>query len=80
MAPYLKDISSKGNQAYCINDFQVPSSFEIGIKIVANAGGLNPLSCAETLSNTAKKQGLDFKIGVVTGDDILHEVYFISDA
>lgn len=47
----------------------------IGIKIIANAGGLNPLSCAESLADAVKKQGLpEMKIGVVTGDDILQEV------
>ncbi len=44
-----------------------------GIKVTANAGGLNPRACAQALAEAARQAGLGgrFRIGVVTGDDLL---------
>ncbi|KAG8200412.1 hypothetical protein JTE90_000498 [Oedothorax gibbosus] len=44
------------------------------IRVVANAGGINPHACADALRAVAKKQNLDFKIAVVTGDDLLPQL------
>ncbi len=41
------------------------------IRVVVNAGGLNPKGCAEALSKTADKLGLKPRIASVTGDDVL---------
>ncbi|HEX4842371.1 MAG TPA: acyclic terpene utilization AtuA family protein [Limnobacter sp.] len=40
-----------------------------GIRIVANAGGLNPKACADALRKALDEVGCDAKIGVVGGDD-----------
>ncbi|MCF6283895.1 MAG: DUF1446 domain-containing protein [Candidatus Hydrogenedentes bacterium] len=40
-------------------------------RIVCNAGGLNPLACAEACAALLKEAGVDRKVGVVTGDDVL---------
>lgn len=41
-------------------------------KIVCNAGGLNPLACAEAVLTALKAAGItDKKVGLVTGDDVL---------
>lgn len=42
-----------------------------GIRIVSNAGGVNPQACARLLEQVAREQGLSPKIAVITGDDIL---------
>lgn len=42
-----------------------------GIKVVANAGGLNPQGCAEALAELAVRLGLHPRIACVTGDDLL---------
>ncbi len=42
-----------------------------GIRVVANAGGLNPLACRDALAQAAARQGLAPRIAVVCGDDIL---------
>jgi hypothetical protein len=44
---------------------------ERGIKVVANAGGLNPAGCAQALGSVAKKLGLSPRIAYITGDDVL---------
>ncbi len=41
------------------------------IKIVSNAGGMNPQACAAALAAVAAEQGVAIKIAVVEGDDVL---------
>jgi hypothetical protein len=41
------------------------------IRVVVNAGGLNPRGCAEALGALAAKLGLSPRIAYVTGDDVL---------
>ncbi len=42
-----------------------------GIKVVANAGGLDPQGCAEAVAEVAAKLGLSPRIAYVSGDDLL---------
>ncbi|NKY87061.1 acyclic terpene utilization AtuA family protein [Nocardia veterana] len=42
-----------------------------GVRIVANAGGLNPAGLAQRVREVAEKLGLDPKIAYVEGDDLL---------
>ncbi len=41
-----------------------------GIRVVANAGGVNPLACRDALAALAAELGLPLKIGVILGDDL----------
>jgi len=43
-----------------------------GVKVVVNAGGINPEACRDALLAEAAKQGIDLKVGVVMGDDLMH--------
>ncbi len=40
------------------------------IKVVSNAGGINPQGCAEALRRLAEAQGLTLRIAVVDGDNV----------
>ncbi|MCL1962281.1 MAG: DUF1446 domain-containing protein [Desulfovibrionaceae bacterium] len=42
-----------------------------GVRVIANAGGLNPRACRDALAAAAAKQGLAPRIAVVTGDDVM---------
>ncbi|KAM3591161.1 uncharacterized protein V6R79_023716 [Siganus canaliculatus] len=42
-----------------------------GVRVVSNAGGVNPLSCAAAIQEVVRKAGLDMKVAVVTGDDLM---------
>lgn len=42
-----------------------------GIRVLSNAGGINPEGCAEALKVAAKKAGVELKVAVVTGDDLM---------
>ncbi|MFF0636738.1 acyclic terpene utilization AtuA family protein [Nocardia sp. NPDC004151] len=46
-------------------------ALESGVKIVANAGGLNPAGLAQRVREVAEKLGLTPKVAYVTGDDLL---------
>ncbi len=42
-----------------------------GIRVVSNAGGVNPQGCAAALAALAAEQGVPLSIAVVLGDDVL---------
>jgi hypothetical protein len=50
----------------CLKD-----ALERGVRIVTNAGGVNPLACREALLALARELGVAPKIAVVLGDDLL---------
>src|SRR5215510_57001 len=54
----------------------LPSCVERGIKVIANAGGVNVTGCATAVRDVARDLGLSgkIKIGIVTGDDILDRI------
>ena len=51
----------------------LPAVAERGVKVVANAGGVNPPACAAAVLEVARRHGAygRLRIGVVTGDDLL---------
>ncbi len=59
-----------------------PAVAERGVKVIANAGGVNPDSCADAVLEAADRHGVRGKvrIGVVTGDDILHRLDELIDS
>lgn len=45
-----------------------------GVKIVTNAGGLNPEACARAIRAIAAEQGVAIDVAAVTGDDLLDRI------
>ncbi|HEV7837288.1 MAG TPA: acyclic terpene utilization AtuA family protein, partial [Gemmatimonadaceae bacterium] len=58
-----------------------PAVAERGVKVIANAGGVNPPACAAAVKAVAQKRGSSnaFRIGVVTGDDLLNRLDELLD-
>jgi len=53
----------------------LPDIADKGIKIIANAGGVNPVGCLEATLELARKKGIKgLKVGIVEGDDILDRI------
>jgi Acyclic terpene utilisation family protein AtuA len=54
----------------------LPRCVERNIRVTANAGGVNVEGCAEAVREVARELGLagKFRIGLVTGDDILPRI------
>ena len=48
----------------------LPLCRERGIRLVTNAGGINPPGAARAVARVAKELGLPLKIAIVTGDDV----------
>ena len=50
-----------------------PAIAERGVRVIANAGGVNPPACADAVRQSAERAGVSgaVRIGVVTGDDLL---------
>lgn len=44
---------------------------EKGIRVLSNAGGVNPVACRDALAAAAEAAGVDLRIAVVLGDDLL---------
>lgn len=49
------------------------AAVERDIKVIANAGGVNPIGCSRAVVDVARSKGLDgkVKVGIVRGDDIM---------
>ena len=50
------------------------SCIERGIKVVTNAGGLNPAGCAGKVREIAARLGLDVAVAHVDGDDLMDRI------
>ena len=47
---------------------------EKNIKVITNAGGVNPEVCKDRILKVAKKLNIDIKIAIIKGDDILDNI------
>jgi hypothetical protein len=53
---------------------------DLDIKVVSNAGGLDPRGCADALTEVAAKLGLSPKIAYIIGDDLLDRLPQLAGA
>jgi hypothetical protein len=49
----------------------LPDLKERRIKVIANAGGVNPTACKDAVLEVAKRQGIQISVATVAGDDIM---------
>ncbi|MFC4249915.1 acyclic terpene utilization AtuA family protein [Sinimarinibacterium flocculans] len=50
-----------------------------GIKVVTNAGGVNPSACKAAIDEKLAALGIDLKVSIVTGDDLLPRAAEFAD-
>lgn len=59
----------------------LPTCKEKGIKVIANAGGVNPRACLEAIEAVIEQAGLSgITIAIVEGDDILDQIDELVDS
>ena len=51
-----------------------------GIKVVTNAGGINPVACRDALLNIAREAGIALKVAVVLGDNLADRIDALRQA
>ncbi|GAA0493425.1 DUF1446 domain-containing protein [Salinibacillus aidingensis] len=72
-AGYTKDISLQMKAL-------LPYVREKGIKLLTNAGGINPEGAQQEIIRVAEELGMDdLKVAVVTGDNVLHRIDEFQD-
>ena len=54
--------------------FSLPDMDFVDVKVLANAGGVNPHQCAKVLAELAASKGVGLNIAVVEGDNLMPEV------
>jgi len=58
----------------------LPDAVQRGVRIVTNAGGMNPRACAEAVVALARKLGhAGLRVGLVEGDDIADQLGALAD-
>ncbi len=68
---------SKGYAIDWVDAVMVPHLAQIaqqGVKVISNAGGINPEQCAQRLRDAIDEANLNLKVAVVLGDDITHDL------
>lgn len=58
----------------------LPLIVKKNVRIISNAGGINPIGMGRKIIELARKMGFDIKVGVVYGDDIVGQLYELSAA
>lgn len=51
-----------------------------GIRVITNAGGINPQAAATALRHIASEQGIDLKVAVVEGDNLMPQLEQLRQA
>src|SRR5262244_579087 len=49
----------------------LPDLKERNIRVIANAGGVNPMGCRDAVLETAARQNIQVKVATITSDDIM---------
>ena len=81
----LAKARAKDSSAGWVTDFVdgamraiLPEVARQGLRVVSNAGGLNPAGCAEALRALCKEMNVPLRIAVVEGDDVLARIEAIA--
>lgn len=80
----LKKVKSRGGVGYAAGfvkelEPRLVTIARKGIKLVTNAGGLDPAGCAAAVKEASLRTGVNLSVAVVTGDDLLDRLQQLHD-
>ncbi|MEW6049913.1 MAG: acyclic terpene utilization AtuA family protein [Candidatus Zixiibacteriota bacterium] len=58
----------------------LPLIVKKNVRVISNAGGINPIGMGRKIVEMAQKMGLDIKVGIVYGDNIVDNLYELTAA
>lgn len=58
----------------------LPLIVKKNVRVISNAGGINPIGMGRRIVQMAQGMGLDIKVGIVYGDDIVNDLYELTAA
>jgi hypothetical protein len=58
----------------------LPAIADQGVKIISNAGGVNPIACGNAIRELVEAMNLNLKVAVITGDDLIDRAAEFSSA
>lgn len=58
----------------------LPEIARQGVRVITNAGGVNPDACGAAVRRLVADLGLDLKVAVIRGDDLLHRLDMLDQA
>jgi Acyclic terpene utilisation family protein AtuA len=78
----LRKTQLRGGHGYAASFIEqlqryLPRIAEAGVKVVTNAGGLDPEGCATAVRNVCAQAGLPLRVAAVTGDDLRPHLFEI---
>jgi hypothetical protein len=81
----LKKVSAKGGPGFAAGFVKDLSKHldviaERGIKVITNAGGLDPVGCAQAIARLCEEHRLNLKVAAVTGDNLIGRIGALRDA
>lgn len=74
MAGQKLEDPQKGYAVDFVRDTIIPHHKAIAaqqVKVISNAGGVNPIACGKALQTALEKEGSKLQVAVVTGDDLM---------
>ncbi len=74
---------SRGYASDFVSAVLKPNLSEISrqkVKILSNAGGVNPKACGDAVRALIKEAGLDLRVAVISGDDLLDQAEAFAEA
>ncbi len=79
MSILQKQVQRNPDTGYAVDfvdqlDEVMADAMEKNITIISNAGGVRPLACGEAIVARAKARGLEPRVGVVAGDDLMDRI------
>ena len=79
MSILQKQVQRNPDTGYAVDfvdqvDDVMADALERDITIISNAGGVRPLQCGEAIVARARAKGLDPRVGVVAGDDLMDRI------